>query len=303
MLLVCGASGELGGRVARRLAAGGADLRVLLRADAADSLVEGLGAEVVRGDFCDPSSLPRAVRGVTTVVTTVTAMGRALAGERLDLRAVDGRGTLSLIAAAELASVKRFVFVSYAGLTDEAARRFPLAAAKRAVERRLAASPMQQVIVRPDAIQELWLSPTTRFDWSRGRVIVFGRGQALARYVALDDAADAIARWALADEPPQMVEFGGPEPLTRHETVNVFEAASGRTIRTHHVPRAALRVAMRTLRRSRPELASVMGLSLYADLEDASWTDAPLRALGIEPRSVSAYARQVVHDADSQPAD
>ncbi len=46
-----------------------------------------------------------------------------------------------------------------------------------------------------------------------------------------------------------------------------------------------------------------MGLSLYADLEDASWTDAPLRALGIEPRSVSAYARQVVHDADSQPAD
>jgi hypothetical protein len=125
-------------------------------------------------------------------------------------------------------------------------------------------------------------------------VIVLGRGEARARYVALDDTAQAIAHWALADDAPAMVEFGGPEPLTRHQAVAVFEAATGRTIRAHHVPRAALRAGMRVLRRARPEVASVMGLALFADLEDAAWTDAPLRSLGIQPRSVSAYAQQVV---------
>jgi hypothetical protein len=50
---------------------------------------------------------------------------------------------------------------------------------------------------------------------------------------------------------------------------------------------------MRVLRRPRPAVASVMGLGLFADLGDARWTDAPLRDLGIEPRSVTAYARSV----------
>jgi uncharacterized protein YbjT (DUF2867 family) len=300
MILVCGATGELGGRIARRLAARGAPLRLLVRDGAVAPLADELDAEVVRGDLRDPPSVDRAVRGIATVITTVTAMARALAGERLDLRAVDGRGTLTLVEAAERAGVQRFVFVSYAGLSDQAARYVPIAAAKRAVERRLLASPMQHTIVRPDGFQELWLSPITQFDWARGRVIVFGRGDARTRYVAMDDVAEAIVHWALADDAPAMVEFGGPEPLTRHQAVAVFEAATGRNIRTPHIPRPALRAGMRLLRRARPELASVMGLSLFADLMDASWTDAPLRELGIEPRSVTAYALQAVHDRPSQ---
>ena len=290
VVLVCGAGGELGGRVARRLAAGGVALRVLVRGDPPD----GLEAEVVRGDLRDPASLAAAVRGVTTVVTTATAMGRALAGEKLDLRAVDGHGTLALIDAAERAGVQRFVFVSFAGLNDEVARRFPLAAAKRAVERRLSASPMASVIIRPDAFQELWLSPRTQFDWPRRRVIIFGRGEAKARYVAIDDVAQATAALTLADDAPELVEFGGPEPVTRREAVAIFEAALARPIRTHHVPRAALRAGTRGLRRARPEVASIMGLSLQADLQDAGWTDAPLRALGIDPRGVTQYAATVV---------
>ncbi len=301
MLLVCGATGELGGRVARRLAAGGVRLRVLVRGELPPSFVDQFDVEVAYGDLRDAASLDRAVRGVTTVVTTVTAMGRALAGEALDVRAVDGHGTLALIHAAERAGVKRFVFVSYAGLSDPAARSFPLAAAKRAVERRLMACGMQHVIVRPDAFQELWLSPLTGFDWSRRRVIVFGRGEARARYVAMDDAAEAIAHWAVADEAPGVVEFGGPEAVTRRQAITIFEAASGRSIRSYHVPRVALRAGMRVLRRKRPEVASVMGLSLFADLEHAHWSDEPLRALGIRPRGVSEYAHQIVHGSEQRP--
>jgi len=296
VLLFCGASGDLGGRVARRLAGHGTPLRVLVRPSTDRSALHGLDAEVVAGDLRDPPTLQAAVRGVSTVVTSVTAMGRALSGVPLDVRAVDGHGTLALVDAAQSAGVQRFVFVSYAGLDDEHARRYPLAAAKRAVERRLAASPMREVIVRPDAFQEVWLGPQTQFDWRRGRVIVFGRGQARARYVAIDDAAAAVAAFAVADDPPRSVEFGGPQRVTRHEAVAIFERVTGRRIRTPHVPRAALRVGMRVLRRPRPELASVMGLSYFADLDDCTWTDAPLRAIGLRPRSVTAYAHLVSGD-------
>lgn len=294
MLLLCGATGDLGRRVGVRLAARELPLRVLVRPGQPAAVAAELGAEVAPGDLRDPASLARAVEGVDTVVTTVTAMGRALAGEQVDVRAVDGHGTLALVAAAERAGVRRFVFVSFAGSSDEAARAFPLAAAKRAVERRLAASALREVVVRPDAFQEQWLSPLSQFDWRRGRVVVLGRGEARVRYVGQDDVAEAVVRLALADEPPALVEFGGPEALTRHEAVRVFERAAGRPFRTYHVPRTVLRAGMRALRRSRPELASVMGLALFSDSRDAPWTDAPLRALGIAPRSVTAYAEQVM---------
>src|SRR4051794_35012443 len=201
MLLMCGATGQLGGLVARRLASEDTPLRLLLRSGAGDPLGAELGAEVAYGEFRDHASLADAVRGATTVVTTVTAMGRALSGERLSPRAIDGEGTLALVDAAERAGVERFVFVSFAGLNDEIAPRFPLAAAKRAVERRLEGSPMRHVIVRPDVFQEVWLGPLTGFDWERGQVVVYGRGEMPARYVAAGDVAEAVVRLALAPDP------------------------------------------------------------------------------------------------------
>jgi uncharacterized protein YbjT (DUF2867 family) len=77
MILVCGATGELGARIARRLAAPGAPLRLLVRDGAVAPLADELDAEVVRGDLRDPPSVDRAVRGMATVITTVTSMARA----------------------------------------------------------------------------------------------------------------------------------------------------------------------------------------------------------------------------------
>ena len=282
MLLLCGASGELGGRVARRLSERGAELRVLARPGSAGAAIgNAADAEVATGDLRDFGSLQAAARGTRTVVATATAMGRA------QIQSL----------AAERAGAERFVYVSYAGLSDEAASRHTLAAAKRAVERRLERSRMRTVIVRPDQFQEIWLSPVTQFDWPRGRVVVFGRGEARTRYVAVDNVAEAVAALALDADPPERVEFGGPDALSRHEAIAVFEQISGRAYRTPDVPRAVLTAGMRVLRRPRPHLASVMGLSYFADLADATWTDAPLKALGIAPRGVRAYAERVIRGA------
>jgi hypothetical protein len=74
----------------------------------------------------------------------------------------------------------------------------------------------------------------------------------------------------------------------------VFEEAIGAPVRRRYVPRAALSVGSLLLRRPRPNLASVMGQSLFADRCPSVADDTPLRNLGLSPTPASIYIRQVV---------
>lgn len=294
MILVCGATGDLGARIARRLRASGSPVRALVRPQTDAGPLRELGIDVAIGDFRDPPSLARAVAGADTVVSTVTAIGRALAGERgASLHHVDLVGHRHLAAAAEDAGVQRFVFISAAGFRREPGAGTALGRGKNATEDLLAGSTLQEVIVRPDQFQEVWLSPIVQFDWPARKVVIFGRGEMPTRYVSTEDVAAAVVRLTLESDPPRMIEFGGPDPLTRKQAVGVFERALGEPIRRRHVPRVALHAGSTVLRRVRPALSSVMGGALHADTRAPTWDDGPLRELGIEPRGVEAYAEEV----------
>ena len=289
MIVVCGATGDLGGQVTRLLVGRGVAVRALVRPGTDTSDLEQAGVQVVRGDLREPGSLPAALAGADTVVSTANAIGRILAGPTdLTIAAVDGEGTQSLIRAAQQAGVARFVFVSMAGMGPEVARMAPLASAKWAAEQALQASPMRSVIVRPDMFQEVWLAPTTGIDPIAGKALIYGRGESPQRYVARDDVAALCAHVARAEDAPGILEFGGPEALTRMDVVHAFEAALGRPLAVRHVPRPVLSLGHRALSRLKPEIASLMGMALYSDTHPATWDDTPLRAAGIEPRSTLA---------------
>ncbi len=53
------------------------------------------------------------------------------------------------------------------------------------------------------------------------------------------------------------------------------------------------------MRPFRPTLASVMGMALWGDTTKPTATDADFRALGIEPRPVSAYLGTLAKGAAS----
>jgi NADH dehydrogenase len=287
VILLCGGTGDVGGRIAARLCEHGASVRALVRPTSNASALEGLGIAVVRGDLTDPGSLVPAVAGVETVVTTANAISRLLSGDRtVSIEAVDRAGNAALVRAAEDAGVQRFVFVSVA-MVDAAAPLAPFAAAKAATESLLRASAMHEVLVRPDKFQEVWLSPRTGLNPAAGLAVIYGRGQVPERYVAEDDVAELVVRLALEPDPPRVVEFGGPEAMTRLEVVTAMEQATGRHMRRVHVPRAMLAMGARLLRPAKPELASMMGMALAADRSAASWDDAPLRERGIPARPVS----------------
>ncbi len=286
-LLVCGATGHLGGRIAARLAGEGVSFRALVRPASDSTTLACLGAEVVTGDLTEPASLVRAVTGVRTVITTANAVGRWRPGAKdASIRRVDRDGTAALIRAAEAAGVQRFVFVSALAGDRATADLVPLFTAKRATEHRLRASSLRSVVIRPAAFQEMWLSPASGIRPDKRRAVILGRGRNPVPYVAQDDVAEACVRLATMADPPEAVDFGGPEPLTRHEVVDAFERAVGGRFRRVVVPRPVVAAGARALRRGLPELATGLGIAVSMDVSSFPGPDA-LLALGIRPRPAS----------------
>ena len=258
MILVVGATGLLGGRVASLLVKRGEQVRSLVRRGSSAPSWGG-DVDVAMGDLTDPTSLSAACAGVDTVVATATAIGRRLAGAGgPSIREVDELGMLALVGAAETAGVARFVYVSYAGV--DAGLGMPIERAKLAVERRLATSRMQRVVVRPDAFQDVHLMPLGRFDVARGRVAVFGRGDVPQRWVNVEDVAALLASLAVESDPPGLVELGGPEALSRNAAIEVAARATGRPMKRQAMPLWVARLGMRLLARPNDALASLFGL-------------------------------------------
>jgi uncharacterized protein YbjT (DUF2867 family) len=293
MILVVGGTGDLGGRVVRRLLEAGQQVRCVVRPGSDASALRASGAEVVPGDLTDPASLRAACAGVDVVVASATIIGRRLAGAKgPSIRAVEEQGMAALIDAAEANGVQRFVYVSYAGL--EGSTGMPLGQAKAATERRLARSPMRRVVVRPDAFQEVHLAPLGRFDVSAGKVAIFGKGDTKHRWVAIEDVAALVAAVATEPDPPELVEFGGPEAISRNDCVAVAERATGRKIKVQRAPLAVARLVMKVLQLNGrgDAMASIIGLGVMMDEQPITWDDAPLRERGITPRSATDWIEQ-----------
>jgi uncharacterized protein YbjT (DUF2867 family) len=287
MLLLCGATGDLGSRIARRLGTGKIPFRALVRPERDPAPLTALGGQVVRGDLRDRDSLVRALDEVDTVVSTASAIRRILAGERLSLPAVDRDGALALIDAAEQSGARRFVYVSAAGVGPRAGSH--LDEYKWACEERLRASRMEAVIVRPEAFMEVWLSPAARFDWSAGKASVLGRGTGRVCFVATEDVAAACVRAATMERPPVRIEFGGPEALSLPEVARRFTAVTGRAITLSRLPRPIVRLIARMARPVRPALATLLLLGLRIDYGGGQPDAGELRALGIEPTPLASY--------------
>lgn len=205
-VLVTGASGMLGGAVARLLAARGDTVRVFQRRAA------GLpGVEEVRGDVTDPAAVRSAVDGVDGVVhlaarVTVTGPWRAFAAANIG-------GVRNVLEAAALAGVRRLVHVSSpsvahhgsslvgsgAGPADPRRARGHYARSKAAGELLALAADgpgLAVVAIRPHLV---WGPGDTQLvepivaRARAGRLALIGPGTALIDTTYVDNAADAIA--------------------------------------------------------------------------------------------------------------
>lgn len=108
-ILITGATGKVGSRLARRLAAQGYEVRALVRERERARQMLGDRLELVEGDLLAPASLAASVRGVEAVVHCAAFFRGATAEQA---HAVNDLGTQQLARAAREAGVARFVFTS-----------------------------------------------------------------------------------------------------------------------------------------------------------------------------------------------
>lgn len=108
-ILITGATGKVGNRLAKRLAQRGDTLRALVREPARAADLQDAQIELMNGDLLDASSLAAAVSGVDAVVHCAAFFRGATPDQA---HAVNDLGTRQLANAARAASVKRFVFTS-----------------------------------------------------------------------------------------------------------------------------------------------------------------------------------------------
>ena len=303
MILVVGGTGNLGQPVVLQLLAEGKAVRVMTREPLRASKLQAAGAQVVKGDLRDAQSLKQATQGARIVVSSSHAL---LSGRANSSRLVDDTGQHALIHAAEQAGVEQFVFVSALGASPSHPIDFWRTKAR--IEEFLRTRPLRFTIIRPSAFIGLHAYDLIGKPVVNGKpVIMFGAGTQLINYVAESDVAtlliSAIDNNAMDG---QTIEIGGPDNLSAHQIVQIFEKLSGRTARVVHVPLLIPRVLSELIQPMHEGIGRLLKAS--ANLPKQDMTFDPRELLSRYPRTLTRLedwahdrvARQNLEDRPSQ---
>jgi uncharacterized protein YbjT (DUF2867 family) len=232
MILVVGATGNLGGLITRGLLANGKEVRILVREGRNYEPLVSAGATPTIGDLKERETLDAACRGVETVVTTATAIIRQPPDT---LETVDDAGYRNLIAAAKAAGVRHFVFTSALGSSSDSP--VPLMRIKALNEQRLRESGMTYTILMPNLYIEVWAAIVVAAPLAQGKPVTLV-GDASHRHSMLSMRDAASFAIAAIDNPAARnatIVIGGPRPVSWTDVVPAAEGIVGRTIETRFV--------------------------------------------------------------------
>jgi NAD(P)H dehydrogenase (quinone) len=210
-LAVTGATGGLGGRVARRLADRGVAQRLVVRDPA--RAPELPGAEVVRAAYGDGEAMRRALDGVDTLL--LVSASEDVDRVRLHTGAVD---------AAVAAGVQRIVYTSFLACAPDAT--FTFARDHWHTEQHVRGSGLRHTFLR----DSIYLDYFPLFVGGDG-VIRGPAGDGRVAAVARDDIADVAVAVLLGDgHDGRTYDLTGPEAFTFHQAAEALSRASGRPV-------------------------------------------------------------------------
>lgn len=289
MILIIGASGRLGSVVVQHLLAQGKSIRVMTRNPLGLAHLKQQGVEIVSGDLRNPASLASACQGVEHVLAAAHALDGK--GDN-NPGTVDDTGNRHLIDAAKAAGVKHFIFVSVQGASPDSPLKF--FRIKYRTEEYLRASGLNFTILRPSAYMELWAQLIGKPIREQGKTTIFGRGNNLINFVSVEDVARFVS--IALDDPRTrntVIEVGGPENLTMNQVAEIFERASGRQAKKHHVPLLMMRVMSILMQPINPTMSRLIRNGIYMDTANLGYATADTaRTFGIQLTSLEEVARR-----------
>ncbi|MCB0308992.1 MAG: complex I NDUFA9 subunit family protein [Bdellovibrionales bacterium] len=231
--LVTGGTGFIGSSIVRQLIKNRETVHVLTRNPFYVPRSRRIpGAVYIQGDVFDASSLRRAMKGCDAVINAVQFENAPFENPKkgLTYERVDGEGTVNQVDAAKESSVKRFIYISGAGVRE--GRQEPWFKAKLKAEKAVQESGLQWSIFRPSWIygpEDQSLNKFSLFARISPVVPIIGSGKEKIQPVYVEDVASIISLALNAEKSfNQIFEIGGPEILTMREIVKTLLRVQGK---------------------------------------------------------------------------
>jgi uncharacterized protein YbjT (DUF2867 family) len=286
MLLLTGATGLVGSSLLRRLLAEGTPVRCLVR-DPRRLGPQRVRVQIALGDLTDPPSFRNALRGVDTVVHLAASIRDQPRGS---IEELNGIATWRMVAAAERAGVRRFVFFSALGASTHHRTRF--FRAKALAEQAVGESRLDSVIFAPSIVYapgDPWLTLLERLALLPV-MPVSGRGRALYQPIWAEDVADCVLGALRTPDRNGRFELAGPDTLSHNDIVRLVLLRLNRRRPLVHVPTPIVSRALRLLEVS-------AGARAFATWDEAELMEVPMisesttaaaESLGVTPQRMAA---------------
>jgi len=226
-VLVAGATGYLGGFVAREFKARGYFVRALARSAAKLNDLWQATDEIIEAEVTQPATLDHVCEGIDVVFSSV---GVTRQKDGLTFKDVDYQGNKNLLEAAIRAGVRKFVYVS--AFNGPNLRHLDICAAHEDFVDDLKASGICYAVLRPtgyfsDMGEVLEMA-------RKGRVWLIGSGENRVNPIHGADlavaCADAVSGYELE------IDVGGPHTMTWNEAAALAFEVLDRPAKISHVP-------------------------------------------------------------------
>lgn len=277
MILVTGATGNVGSHMARALRYRDAECRFFVRDPSKAAAILGEGSELIGGDFEDIGSLRRALEGVDSLfIATPTSPDQA----KFERNIVD---------AAAKAGVEKVVKLGAAGA--EVGARLSFLDWQGQTEQHLERSGVPAVLIKPNFYMTNLLGAAEQV---RTQGMLFApAGEAR---VAMIDPRDVAEVAAVALTTPgnegEAYEVTGGEAISYTDVAEVLSKVAGRRVNFVDVPDEAARMGM--IEAGLPRWLAEGLVSLLGLLREGfggTVTDTVVKLTGKEPRTFTEFAR------------
>ncbi len=207
-ILLAGATGYLGGYIARELRKRDYHVRVIVRNLEKLNQKKIEATEILEAEITQSESIRGCCEKIDVVISTV---GITRQKDRLTYMDVDYQANMNLLHQAKPTGVKKFIYVSV--LNGEKLKHLKICEAKERFVEELEKSGTDYCIIRPNG----FFSDMVEFYnmAKKGRIYLFGNGELKANPIHGKDLAvvcvDAI------EKPDQEIVIGGPQTLTQNQ--------------------------------------------------------------------------------------
>jgi hypothetical protein len=200
------------------------------------------GAELIYGDLSKPSTIPVALKGVTTVIDSSTIRSTS----SYTAEAVDWKGKLALLEASKLIGVKKFI--SFSTLNASANSAIPLMDLKLQMEEKIKSSGLNYTIFQCSGFFQGLISQYALPILENETIWLQSNAAPLA-YLDTQDAAKIVVQSlkSLAYD-KMIVSLIGEKFWTSNEIIELCERLCGKTAKISYIPFLAFSILRRFFR-------------------------------------------------------